>query len=38
LHNLDHSLPHKIVRTAKKSILDPLRVADITSTIFVGLS
>jgi len=38
LHNLDHSILHKIVRTAKKSILDPLRVTDLTSAIFVGLS
>jgi len=38
MHNLDHSILHKIVRTAKKSILDPQHVVDITSAIFVGLS
>ena len=35
---LDHSILHKIVRTAKKSIFDPLHVADINLSIFVGLS
>jgi len=38
MHNLDLSILHKIVRTAKKSVLDPLYVVDITSAIFVGLS
>jgi len=35
MHNLDHSILHKIVRSAKKSILDSLRVVDINSAIFV---
>jgi len=38
MHNLHHSILHKIVRTAEKSILDPLRIVDINSAIFVGLS
>jgi len=38
MHNLDHSILHKILRTAKRSILDPLRVVHITSAILVGLS
>jgi len=38
MHNLDHSILHKIVRTAKKSIIDSLRIVDINSAIFVGLS
>jgi len=37
MHNLDHSILHKIVRTAKKSTLDPLHVVEVTSAIFVGL-
>jgi len=36
--DLDHSILHKIVRTAKQSIFDPLHVADINLTIVVGLS
>jgi len=36
--DLDHSILHKIDKTAKKSILDPLYVADINLVIFVGLS
>jgi len=38
MHNLEYSILHKIVRTAKKSIWDPLRMVDINSAIFVGLS
>jgi len=38
MHNLDHSMLHKIPRTAKRSIFDPQRVVDITSAILVGLS
>jgi len=38
MHNLDHSILHKNLRTAKRSILDPLHVVDITSAILVGLS
>jgi len=36
--DLDHYILHKIVTTAKKSILVPLHVADINLSIFVGLS
>jgi len=36
--DLDHSILHKIDKTAKKSILDPLYVADINLAIFVGQS
>jgi len=36
--DLDHSILHNIDKTAKKSILDPLYVADINLAIFAGLS